>query len=294
MSSMFFSSLGYGLWSVMCFSAFYVSRNGDKTTAFALLYWGSLILGLSNVTVEAYINPVVATMFTFNKTKWLNILHAGWPGGLVLAGLITIGLDHWAPAIPWSFKVGMIAIPAIIFFLILLPLRFPVQERVAAGVSYREMLAEFGILGALVVGFLLVLQLLDFFSNGGATPLSPAVKSAFIVLGLAIVAAFAGYTKSLGRPFMFVMILIMMPLATTEIGTDGWITGIMENALHGYHPGWVLIYTSFIMMVLRFFAGPIVHAISPLGLLAVSAVLAIAGLVFLAGASGLVLIFLAA
>ena len=28
---------------------------------------------------------------------------------------------------------------------------------------------------------------------------------------------------------MFFMILIMMPLATTEIGTDGWITGIMEE-----------------------------------------------------------------
>ena len=48
------------------------------------------------------------------------------------------------------------------------------------------------------------------------------------------------------------------------------------------------------MMVLRFVAGPIVHALSPLGLLAMSATLAILGLTFLAGAQGLFLIFAAA
>jgi MFS family permease len=305
-TAMVISFLGYMIWCVMGVSAYYVSKSGDKDTAFQLLYWGSLILGLSNGTVEAYINPVVATIFTFNKTKWLNILHAGWPGGLVLAGLVTIGLDHFAPAIPWSFKLGIIALPAVVFFLILITQRFPVQERVAAGVSYRDMLAEFGVLGALVVAFLLVLQLMDFFTGIPAfsdtvtrdgqpvTVLALWAKTAFIALGLAIVAAFGIYTRSVGRPFMFVMILIMMPLATTEIGTDGWITGIMEGALHGYHPGWVLIYTSAIMMVLRFFAGPIVHSLSPLGLLAASAVLAIVGLVLLSGAAGLAMIFLAA
>jgi MFS family permease len=293
-TAMIFSFLGYAIWAAMGVSAYYVSKGGDTKTAFNLLYWGSLILGLSNGTVEAYINPVVATMFTFNKTKWLNILHAGWPGGLVLAGLITIGLDATGMAVPWSVKVGIIAVPAIVFLVMLLPVKFPVQERVAAGVSYREMLAEFGILGALVVGFLLVLQLMDFFSNGGTTPLSMGLRVAFIGIGVAIVAGFAAYTKSLGRPFMFFMILIMIPLATTEIGTDGWITGIMEKALHGWHPGWVLVYTSAIMLVLRFFAGPIIHSFSPLGLLAGSALLAIIGLVMLAGAGTVAMLFVAA
>ncbi len=76
---------------------------------------------------------------------------------------------------------------------------------------------------------------------------------------------------------MFFMILIMMPLATTEIGTDGWITSIMEGRREGQvHPGWILVFTSVIMMILDFFAGPIVHALSPLGLLAASAALAVA------------------
>jgi MFS family permease len=306
-TAMVFSFLGYLIWSIMGVSAYYVSKGGDTKTAFSLLYWGSLILGLSNGTVEAYINPVVATLFTFNKTKWLNILHAGWPGGLVLAGIMTIGIDRFAPGTPWSIKLGIIAIPAVIFFLILIPLKFPVQERVAAGVSYRDMLAEFGILGALVVGFLLVLQLMDFFTGvknfskyaeDGTTVIGLATwaKAAFIILGLAIAGAFGGYTKSFGRPFMFLMILIMIPLATTELGTDGWITGIMAGVTKGkFHPGWILIYTSFIMMVLRFCAGPIVHKLSPLGLLTMSAILAILGLTFLANAGvSIGLIFTAA
>src|SRR5688500_2365565 len=292
-TAMVISFLGYMIWSVMGVSAYYMSQGGNKDGAFQMLYWGSLILGLSNGTVEAYINPVVATMFTFNKTKWLNILHAGWPGGLVLAGVITIAIDAFAPATPWSIKLGIIALPAIVFFIMLIGVRFPVQERVAAGVSYRDMLAEFGILGALVVGFLLTLQLIDFFSVG-RTP-TTGEKWIYIGIGIAIVAAFGAYTRSLGRPFMFVMILIMIPLATTELGTDGWITGIMEGVTKGrFHPGWILIYTSFIMMVLRFFAGPIVHSLSPLGLLATSAILAVVGLVFLANAVGMALIFAAA
>ena len=72
---------------------------------------------------------------------------------------------------------------------------------------------------------------------------------------------------------MAVMILIMMPLAITEIGTDGWITEIMESFAKrsGMPPISVLIYTSAIMLVLRFFAGPIIKALTPLGLLIISA-----------------------
>jgi MFS family permease len=305
--AMIISFLGYMVWSVMGFSAYYVSKNGNKDAAYSLLYWGSLILGLSNGTVEAYINPVVATLFANNKTKWLNILHGGWPGGLVLAGIITIGIDRYVPTTPWSCKLAIIALPAIVFFIMLIGLKFPVQERVAAGVSYRDMLAEFGVLGALVVGFLLVLQLMDFFTGvkgftkydmDGVTVLGLAnwAKIVFIALGLVVVAGFAASTRSLGRPFMFFMILIMIPLATTEIGTDGWITGIMEGFAKAanFHAGWVLVYTSVIMLILRFFAGPIVHALSPLGLLAVSACLAIIGLILLGGAGTMAAIFGAA
>ena len=278
--SMIFAFVCQFAWAIMGYYALSIAES-DPETAAQLIYWGGLVLALGNGTVEAFINPVVATMFDQNKTKWLNILHAGWPGGLVVAGAITILMGET----PWTIKIATIAVPAILYFIMLIGCKFPTQERVAAGVSYKEMLGEFGILGAAVVGFLVTLQLIDFFPEGN--------KFLFAGIGVAMVAAFGIYTQSLGRPLMFVLILIMMPLATTEIGTDGWISGIMASVVD-FHPGWILVYTSLIMMVLRFFAGPIVHAMSPLGLLIVSAVLAIAGLVCLSGVQGVALIFVAA
>ena len=53
------------------------------------------------------INPVVATMFKKDKTKWLNILHAGWPGGLVLGGILAILLG--AQAADWQTLSDLIA-----------------------------------------------------------------------------------------------------------------------------------------------------------------------------------------
>ncbi|GIW93892.1 MAG: MFS transporter [Pirellulaceae bacterium] len=289
-TAMILAFLGHMTWAVLGVAAFFVSQDtaavaaqgGIHSTGYQMLYWGSLILGLANGTVESFINPVVATMFSREKTKWLNILHAGWPGGLVIAGAVTIFIDQ----VPWWVKVGILAVPAVVYFVMLIPLKFPIQEREAAGVSYREMLAEFGILGASVASFLITLQLIQFFQKAPQTP--------FIILGIAMVAAFGAYTQSLGRILMFVLVLIMMPLATTEIGTDGWITDIMKGvAGESFHSGWILVYTSAIMMVLRFFAGPIVHTLSPLGLLAVSSLLAIIGLLSLSFTAGMA-IFVAA
>jgi hypothetical protein len=56
-----------------------------------------------------------------------------------------------------------------------------------------------------------------------------------------------------------------------------------------------LVYTASIMFVLRFFAGPIVHRISPLGLLAACAAIAAGGLYWLGNAgSSVAMLFLAA
>jgi MFS family permease len=314
--SMIAAFVGHVIWAVMAVAAYLISHEGGelvadedtKKTAFNLLYWGSLICALANGTVEAFINPVVATMFNKEKTKWLNILHAGWPGGLVIAGVIVIFMGNAS----WGIKVGIIAVPAVVYLLMLLPRQFPVHERVASGVTYKQMLGEFGILGALIVGFLITLQLIDF----AGPEIGTGMKTFFVVIGVGIVVAFGLYTRAMGRALLFVLVLIMIPLATTEIGTDGWITGIMEGVFemsaeevteaggpdkvlmlsgksYSMHPGWVLVYTSVIMMILRFFAGPIIHKLSPLGLLMVSAALAIVGLAWLSTAAA-GMIFLAA
>ncbi len=271
---------GFALWA-------YQVVGGDKERAYWLLYAGSVILGLGNGTVEAFTNPVVATMFNREKTKWLNILHAGWPAGLVIGGLLSIGLADAVKA-DWRILVYLLAAPAVVFVAVLARCRFPVNERVASGTSYREMLAEFGVFGAALAGFLMCRQMDQVFEAWTAT-------TTWIVFAAAT-GAFAFYARSIGNGLLVLLCLVMIPLATTEIGTDGAITGIMEAPLRevGAHPLWVLIYTSAIMAILRFNAGAIVNRISPIGLLAVSAVLAIAGLFWLSAASGLVAIFAAA
>ena len=286
----FISYLAYTALAIMAYGAIQ-GVEGDALVAaqakgYKLLTWGSIILGLGNGAVEAYINPVVATIFRKDKVKWLNILHAGWPAGLVLGGLCTIALASNAD---WRITLGLILVPAIIFFFMLIGAKFPKSEREQAGVGYVDMLKELGVFGAFV-GFGLVVAEL------GRVFAWPQTLS--WALTLLIVVAFAVITKSFGRIILAILIIIMMPLATAEIGTDGWISSLMEGPMKaaGHHPAWVLVYTSAIMMVLRFFAGSIVHRISPLGLLAGCSLLAIIGLTWLSktNGAGMLVIFTAA
>jgi MFS family permease len=296
-TAMVFSFLCYAAYAALALGAYGVihpdggTPTGEalveaRARAFQMLYWGSVILGLGNGTVEAFINPVVATMFNRDKTKWLNILHAGWPGGLALGGVITIVLGSRVTD-DWRILLYVLAIPALVYLVMLIKARFPLNERVASGTSYREMLAEFGVLGAAIAGYLVIKQLGEVFG-----------WSDVVVFGLlaVLLVGYWLYCRSLGRGLIVLLCLLMVPLATTELGTDAAITGIMEEPLTqaGFSPLWVLIYTSLIMVVLRFFAGPIVRALSPLGLLAVSAGLAIVGLFLLSRAAGLFAIFAAA
>ncbi len=248
-----------------------------------MLYWGTFIFALSNGTVEAYINPTVASMYPREKVKWLNILHAGWSGGMVLAGLLAISLGD----LGWRWKVGLTLLPTAVYAGLLLRMRFPTSERVAAGVTYREMLRDFGGLGATVAVYLIALQVCDGIlkveSGKFVWPLLPA---------LLVGGAFGWYVRSAGRIMYFILLLVMIPLATTELGIDSWITDLMapEMRLIGLHAGWVLVYTAAVMTVLRCFAGTLTRFFSPLTLLATGAALAIAGLYSLSHAAGIMVL----
>ncbi len=291
-AAMLFAFAGHMIWAIMGVAAYFVSKGGNTDAAYQLLVVGSLIAALGNGAVEAFINPVVATIFNKEKTKWLNILHAAWPGGLVLMGIIVIILDKAMHAAPWALNVGIIAVPALIYGAMLIGQKFPVSERVSSGVTYKEMLSEFGAFGALVAGTLAALQIAIFSMQAGAPITYPTAWIIGVVVGIISAVAMGLYTKSIGSPLMCIMVIIMAPLAITEIGTDGWITEAMSSFAksNGFPPVAVLIYTSLIMLVLRFFAGPIVKALTPLGLLIVSAVLAIGGLIWLSVAEAAILI----
>ncbi|HWD93245.1 MAG TPA: MFS transporter [Verrucomicrobiae bacterium] len=289
--AMIFSFGCYIAYSALAFSAYNAIHSGNpdgQKNGYTLIYWGSIILALGNGAVEAFVNPVVSTMFNKDKTKWLNRLHAGWPGGLVIGGLCTIYIAT-RQVTDWRLTLGLILIPAIVFFLILITRTFPRSEREQAGVAYLDMLKELGAFGALVGFGLVFAQIGEVFNWSSA-----------LVWGLiaAVTILFAVVTKSFGRPILAFLIIIMMPQAITELGTDGWITSLMETPMKaaGHNAAWVLVYTSALMVVLRFSAGPIIHKLSPLGLLATCSTLAIAGLVALSKTNGatMAIIFAAA
>ena len=253
---------------------------------FAMLYFGTFIFALGNGTVEAVVNPVTATLYHREKTKYLNILHAGWPGGLVLGGLVAIGVSFVDPArVPgqlWQWQVGLVLVPTLAYGLLLLGQRFPVQERVAARVPYFEMLREFGAGSCFIVCFFLVAGLNQILVIIGVPTFALATQ---LGIALALALAFAWYVRSVGRPMFILLLVVMVLLATTELGTDSWIADIMRTVLASPTLGTLfLVWTSFIMFVLRFFAGPIVHRIGPLGLLAASAGVAMIGLLWLSNA----------
>lgn len=249
-----------------------------------MLYIGTLLFALGNGAAEAVVNPVVATMYPNEKTKWLNILHAGWPAGMVLAGLFGIFMMHYT--FPWEVIIGCILLPVLVYGFLIFKRKFPVSERVEAGVSYLEMVKEVGIVGIFIIVSLCTFQI------GSLLEWSLTGK---IVITLAITGILGFFVRSLGRPMFILLLLIMILLATTELGTDSWITDLMtpEMAKVGLKGGWVLIYTSLIMAILRFYSGPFVHRFSPLGLLAVSAGVAFAGLQFLSYSTGILIIIAA-
>ncbi len=245
-----------------------------QSKSYAWLYWSTFLVAVANGTVEAFINPAVATAFSKEKSKWLNILHAGWPAGLAL-GAATAMLLSYAGA-PLVVKFGICLLPVAVYAFLTIPAKFPVQERVAAGVSYRDMLREVGGVGFFVIAWLVAIGVVQVANTIVSTPLEVAPVIPIAIA--AVIGVLAGiYTKSAGN-WMFLLILFTMPfLATTELGTDGWMGELLAADLPKM-AGWVFVMISVIMTILRFYAGPIVHKFSPIGLLVASAALAIVGL----------------
>lgn len=113
-----------------------------------VLWGGMLGVGLAHGLVEAVINPLIATLYPEDKTHRLNVLHAWWPGGLMIGGLIGFGLaqlsKHWTPPIGqmWQWEQAVIFIPALIYGGMLIGTKFPPTERRAAGISAGTMWKE--------------------------------------------------------------------------------------------------------------------------------------------------------
>jgi MFS family permease len=128
---------------------------GLGASPYLVLCIATFLVGSANGLVEIGINPLAATLYPTEKTHRLNILHAWWPGGLMLGGLLALALS-WllglevggAAKTPegtmfgWQVKTALILVPMVIYGGLFLFESFPVTERVASGVSTQQMLQE--------------------------------------------------------------------------------------------------------------------------------------------------------
>jgi len=213
-----------------------------KDPAYWCLFVGMFMFAVANGLCEAVINPLVATLYPTQKTHYLNILHAGWPGGLIVGGILgylVCGSNAVLYHMSWEFPMMLFLVPTAIYGFIVLKETFPHSEARAAGVEFSTMLKEFA------------------------------------------------------APVFLLLLLLHAMVGYVELGTDSWITNIMNNVIEG-KAILLFIYTAAIMFVLRFFAGPIVKKINPVGLLLVSSLLAAAGLYSLGMAETGIAIIIAA
>ncbi|MFN3191609.1 MAG: MFS transporter [Aureliella sp.] len=206
-------------------------RESDPENAtanvFNVLFWSAFIFSICQGLYEAVINPLIAQLYPDNKTHYLNILHAGWPAGMIIGGLFAagfIGEDAWFMQLPWQWALSSFAIIVLIYGVMVLPEKFPETVGESSG--------DFG-----------------------------KVFSCFASI-----------------PFI-VLILLHALIGYMELGVDSWMTKLMENLLP--NSILILVYTSALMFILRFFAGPIVHKVNPIGLLFGSSVIACIGLLWL-------------
>ena len=259
-----------------------------------MMWYACFCAGLGHGVVEAVINPLCASIYRDSKSKWLNILHASWPAGIVLGGVFYLTLIDPDAANKWDnvkWVFWFMFLPVIAYgILFLMCSRFPVDERVEANVSMGEMLREFGGLGTFLASTFLLYEIfgqLGLDSSIAGLGLGANGKL-YLCLGLgAILGAIIGFAVgSKGKILFFILCLIMIPLATAELATDAWIQSLMKPILGAEAAGWAIVMSAAIMMTLRFFAGIPLKFMNPPMLLLVSSLFSIAGLYAMSFAGG--------
>ncbi len=131
------SALGYVVGSLGLLAATLMPVSSTVET---LVLVSLLLTGLGWGAVEAASNPMVAALYPEEKTHRLNILHAWWPAGIVVGGLMGVAISGMG--LPWELNMVILMVPSLVMAWMVATSAFPVTERVAAGVSYSEMFGE--------------------------------------------------------------------------------------------------------------------------------------------------------
>lgn len=247
----------------------------DKT----MLFLSNVFIGLGNGSVEAACNPLVATIYSDRKTQMLNRFHVWFPGGIVIGGILAwLLMDNMN--ISWQILTALLFIPLALYGYLFFGQNIPETERVASGVSYKDMLKNVGA----PVTIILVVSFMIFAATWPLT-IDFSSTTTYVVFGLVILAVVAEGLAVNKTGLLFPFILFCMFLtAASELGTNQWINALLEN--NGINPMIILVVVTGIMAVGRYFAGPLIHRLNPAGVLLGSAVFSFAGLYLLSISEG--------
>src|SRR3954468_18582953 len=225
------------LFTIGTLTMMFAGKIASGAGVYTALFTGAALAGVGWGMVETVINPLIAVLYPEEKTAKLNLLHAWWPGGLVIGGVLGVLMSSLG--LGWQAKVGVGLVSGIPVTALSIGPAYPPTERVAAGVSTGQMFRE------------------------------------------------------LANPMFVVFFLSMFLTAASELAPGQWVDFALSRTVH--MPGiLLLVYVSGLMFVMRHFAGPLVHALKPIGLLWISCLLAALGLVALSYANSPIMGILAA
>jgi len=268
------------------FVTFAATKGQAQSTAYLFLYLGTFVFALANGTLEAVANPLVSTLFPNNRTHYLNILHASWPAGLVLGGLVGWILGD-GMQVGWKLQLGLFLVPTVLYGIAFFGQSFPKSEASAKGLSVWTMLQEVGILGALVACVLIGLffkdqlgSILSFFTGNAFFTSGTWSLIAWATAGILLLVVAVKTKFSVGSLLLFVLFVTHALVGAVELGTDGWIQNITGNILTPAQGKILFVFTSLLMFTLRFCFDFIEKRlnVTPIGLLLACAALGAIGL----------------
>lgn len=253
---------------------------GLVLTIYAGGFLGLLIstffIGFANGSVEAACNPMVADLYKDDKTKWLNRFHVWFPGGIVIGAVVSYIMTNMG--IGWQPQIAIMLVPTAIYGFLIFTTVFPDVDPDSKslrldGKSILLISAVFGLL--VLIGT--PNTLLTSVPGGIMLPL-------ILVLALVYLLTFVLTGRHRDAVLLVALMGIMSMTATSELGTQQWVERILGSS--GAQPMLILAMVTGIMAVGRFFAGPLIHALNPLGVLLASAVVTTLGLFMMATMSG--------
>jgi MFS family permease len=200
---------------------------------FEALLISSFFIGFANGSVEAACNPLIADMYTKNRTAMLNKFHVWFPGGIVIGALTSKFMSDFGMG--WQIQIAIMIIPTLIYGYLFFKEEFPESQHIETDTSVN-------------------------------------IKSLFSPL------------------FLFIMACMTLT-AISEFGPQQWIERILGNS--GANPMLILAMVTGIMALGRYFAGPIIHKLNPIGVLLMSAILTSAAVYSMSIAEGNMIYFAA-